>query len=161
MQCLLRGSQNVAQCVGCERLTRDTGDSLRCRFPTSAAAATDCCGAIVPTETVALDSELPVREALTLLENARLTSAPVVDDEAHVIGVATTLALTKALRDSDAEVEDVVEPTLVVNEHLEIVALARLMEERQVERVSIVDDDGRLLGVVSAFDLLRWLRETR
>ncbi len=159
VQCLLRGSLGVPSCRGCARLVEETDDALVCEFPASIDRVDTPCGELVPTDTLALDSELPVRDALAKLEAAGLPSAPVVDDEAHVVGAATVLGLAKAVHDTDAEVEDVVEPTTVVNARLTVLALAHLMEDRRLERLAVVDDEEHLIGVVSVHQVLGWLRE--
>ncbi|GII54232.1 hypothetical protein Pth03_26210 [Planotetraspora thailandica] len=46
-------------------------------------------------------------------------------------------------------------PAITVQPHTSVVSAARIMEERGVKRLPVVDDDGRLEGVVSRHDVLK------
>lgn len=115
------------------------------------------CGELVPDETLVLDAELPAGEGLRLLEQEGLTWAPVVDDNGTLLGLVRVSQIAGLPKDSDAEVEDVVSPTEAARDDLTVPELARLMTDAGLAAVPVTDCEGRLLGVVTAVDVMRWL----
>lgn len=105
-------------------------------------------------ETVAVDIELSVREALAVLSRHRLPSAPVLDDNGCLLGVVTWHDLLALLDRHDAEVEDAMTPAVAAWESMSVEALKQLMLETGAARVHVVDGEGRFLGVVTALELL-------
>ena len=105
-------------------------------------------------ETVAVDIELSVREALAVLSRHRLPSAPVLDDNGCLLGVVTWHDLLALIDRHDAEVEDAMTPAVAAWESMSVDALKQLMLETGAARVHVVDGDGRFLGVVTALELL-------
>jgi CBS domain-containing protein len=86
---------------------------------------------------------------------------PVVDDKDCVRGVITDRdicmgAYTRGQRLSDLTVSDSMSPT-VVSCHLDedVTVVARRMAEHRVRRLLVVDDKGRIQGIVSLNDLAR------
>ncbi|MBL8934519.1 MAG: CBS domain-containing protein [Archangium sp.] len=148
--------QSVPSCLSCQRLHQASTDALVCSVPAGLVEPRGVCGELVPHETVVLDAELPVFDGLRLLQGAQLASAPVVDDNASLLGTVLTSELAALCDSPGAEVEDAIIPVVAVNEHLTILELAQLMDSRDLERTPIVDDTGHLLGVVTALDVVRW-----
>lgn len=106
---------------------------------------------------LALDSELSVAEALAQLEATDATSAPVVDDNQVLVGVVLASTLASLRDDPDAEVDDAMS-TLVMaaTDGATIAEIAHLLAIQEVDRLPIVTGQGRLLGVVTARDVVRW-----
>lgn len=149
-------SQAVERCRSCPRLLSETPSSLVCAFPPDALFPKGTAGELVPSRTIALDAELSAGEARVTLERAGLAWAPVVDDNAQLLGQASVDGLARLAGQGDAEVDDAVQPSIAVNQRLPAAQLAALMVERGLQRVAVVDDDARLVGVVSALELVRW-----
>jgi len=157
VHCALKGdAQDVERCRSCSRLIREGAQALTCSFPPEVLDARGVCGEVLPRESLALDAELPVDEARTLLDRAGLSSAPVVDDNRLLLGVTSVDALAALANEKDAQVEDAIHPTHAVNQRLAILELAAVMDERQLERIPVVDNETHLLGVISALDVERW-----
>jgi CBS domain-containing protein len=91
----------------------------------------------------------------------RNIGAVVVVDGASAVGVFTERDLTKGLLDDkdllDREVGEVMStPVTTVSPADEVVFIFRLMTEKGIRRLPVIDD-GRLVGIVTERDLLRWV----
>ena len=154
LQCPLKDvARAVPGCGSCDRYLAMRADAQGCLIP---GAAGRLCVELAQREPVTLDVELGVREALTVLSGAQLPSAPVLDDNAFLLGVATWHELFAYASRPDAEVEDVMTRALSAHVTTSVEGLRRVMHEHRAPRVHIVDDDGRLVGVVTALELLQW-----
>ena len=117
------------------------------------------CGELVSPTVTALDSELSVVEALAVLEAARVSSAPVVDDNLVLVGLVSTCELHAVAGEDDVEVEDAMTTAVVaVSSRATVAEIAQVMDEHDLDRVPVVNTDGHLLGLVTAMDLVRWFR---
>jgi CBS domain-containing protein len=115
---------------------------------------------LMTTELACCTPETPVREAARLMERHDCGCVPVVEDDEsrRLVGVLT---------DRDVVVRGVahgVSPDTPVRELMsedivtctpedEIAAVERVMMERKVRRVPIVEDRGRCVGIVAQADL--------
>lgn len=114
-------------------------------------------GAQLMSETLPLDSELSGAEALAQLDATDAMSAPVVDDNQVLVGVVQASQLALLRLDPDAEVEDAMSRVIMAaTEGATIAEVAQLMASQQIDRLPIINREGRLLGVVTALDLVRW-----
>jgi CBS domain-containing protein len=92
--------------------------------------------------------------------------APVVDEDGRVIGIVSTLDLSRASADEldpDAALAmtaaDVMTPEVVaVTPETSVTDVAKLMRAQHIHRVLVVRDR-ELVGVVTTFDLLRALTD--
>jgi len=108
---------------------------------------------VMTPEVVAVALRSTHRETVAALLEAKVSGAPVVDDTGRVVGVVTEADL---LHPSDAMAADLMSaPPIMVRPDVSVAAAARIMEGRRVKRLPVVDDHGRLLGIVSRRDLLR------
>ncbi len=166
-----RGARAVTHCLRCPRFERKVGGwgYLECRVPVEAAEGGDLCGELLSPEVNCLDGELEVSKAVIILEVAGVSSAPVLDDNGVLVGIVSTAALARILLEfsefrgfgrgiTPAEVEDAMSTELVtLPQQASVAEAARLMVGRSLERVPVVTDDGHLVGVICAMDLVRWL----
>ena len=151
-----RSGNTVASCLSCARLLESHANTLECLVPRRATGPSDLCGDLVPRETLVLDAELSASEGLALLQAAKLTSAPVIDDNRLLLGLSLASALAALAEDPDSEVDDAITDTVAANERLSVTEVAQVMATRELDRLPVVDDEGRLLGVLTALDVLRW-----
>ncbi len=123
-------------------------------------------------EVLTLPAAMPFTEAMHLIGVAGVHGAPVLDDKGAVIGVLSAMDLLRAteqaydderddgegsdplaqLRSSTAQRLANPDPTWV-SPDASIAEVARVMRETGCHRV-LVGADGRLEGIVTAFDLL-------
>lgn len=103
---------------------------------------------------------VPVSEALMEMTRARFGATAIVDDDLKVLGIYTDGDLRRTLdRELDvhkAKISEVmtaecvtVQPNMLAAEGLKI------MEDREINSLLVVDEDHRLVGVLSMHDLLR------
>ncbi|EXG82457.1 CBS domain-containing protein [Cryptosporangium arvum] len=119
----------------------------------------------------------PVKLIAEQLDFAGISAMPVLDDEADVVGVVSETDLLHKITYQDerdewprllrrhrtdrAKAEGLVArdlmtaPAITIDADASVVDAARLMEKRDVKRLPVVNDTGKLLGIVSRGDLVR------
>jgi len=127
--------------------------------------------------TVRRDADL--HAAAALLSENRISGMPVVDDNNRVIGViseADILMLTGMKREHTfkdilrtilgepvpapvahgSKVENVMSFPPVTSKADDTIAdVAKILDERRIKRLPVVDNDGKLLGIISRADIVR------
>ena len=130
---------------------------------------------VMTTHVVAVRKTATFKEMATLLREQRVSAFPVVDDDNKVVGVVSEadLLAKEAMdvyhpgrvggilhhreKDKAAGItaEDLMTTPPVTTGPRDFVAeAARLMYTRRVKRLPVVDEDGRLVGIVSRADVL-------
>ncbi|GGR84178.1 hypothetical protein GCM10010269_24170 [Streptomyces humidus] len=126
--------------------------------------------------------DTPFKEVVRLLEEHRISGLPVIDGNRRVIGVisGSDLVLRQAREPGSTGVRArcrrllggrarhaaagsrgrtaggvMSTPAVTVRADATVSEAARLMTERRVERLPVVDEDGSLVGIVTRGDLLR------
>lgn len=123
-----------------------------------AAAHAQRCRHLLSEAVLTLDCELPVSVALAQLALVEVTSAPVVDDNHVLVGLVTTRALALLSDEDGAEVEDAMSTGVVsALEGTTVAEAVRLLADHGLDRLPVIDAEGRLVGVVTAMNLLGWL----
>ncbi|MFF3612038.1 CBS domain-containing protein [Streptomyces sp. NPDC002580] len=140
-------------------------------------------GSVMSTDVVRAEFGTPFKEVARLLADHRISGLPVVDEDDHVIGVlsetdllmhqATTpdpyetkhrtglAALTPGTRKQTAKGKArtagmlMTTPPVTVHAHDTVVQAARTMAQRRVERLPVLDEEDRLVGIVTRRDLLQ------
>ncbi|MBM2616399.1 CBS domain-containing protein [Actinoplanes sp. LDG1-06] len=124
-----------------------------------------------------VDAAASYRDVVDLLIENRLSAAPVIDAFQHVVGVVSEADLLRKIEYAGDEeprlfesrkrrgerrksraltVEDLMSaPAVVALSGSSIAAAARQMDQENVKRLPVVDDLGRLIGIVSRADLLK------
>jgi CBS domain-containing protein len=116
--------------------------------------------AIMSSPVVHVAPHATVAQALRTMID-RDIGAVVVVDEVSVVGVFTERDLTRRLLDDeellDREIGEVMStPVTTVNPADEVVFIFRLMTEKGIRRLPVIDG-GLLVGIVTERDLLRWV----
>jgi CBS domain-containing protein len=107
---------------------------------------------IMMRQVVAIPDTLPVTEVAARLHERHLPSAPVVDDEGHVLGVVSELDVLRRPGTTAGEVMSL--EVISVNEDTDVAEVKELFVNRRLRTVPVLAD-GRLVGIVSRADLLR------
>jgi CBS domain-containing protein len=147
-------------------------------------------GSVMTTEVVRVEYGTPFKEVARLLAAHRISGLPVVDEDDKVIGVISEtdlvarqaatpgpyeprrrfafLGLTRGVRRQAATVHArtagrlMTAPPVTAHADDTIVATARTMARHQVERLPVLDEADRLVGIVTRRDLLQvFLRPDR
>jgi CBS domain-containing protein len=107
---------------------------------------------IMTRQVVAIAAALPVQEVAARLHERHVPSAPVVDDEGHVLGMVSELDVLSRPGASAGEVMS--RQVISVNEDTDVAEVKELFVNRRLRSVPVLAD-GRLVGIVSRADLLR------
>jgi CBS domain-containing protein len=100
-----------------------------------------------------LRPEDPIERAADYLLSMGVNGAPVLDDEAHPVGVVS-LAHLLATRVGEQVADRMTRPAIVVRDEQQLEDAARVMVGSGVPRLVVVDTDGRASGVLTALDVI-------
>lgn len=135
---------------------------------------------VMTSEVKSVAPSTPLRAIAATLTSLRISALPVVDVEGVVVGVVSEADLMlKELfgthpshadawlsegelskLDSTIAADLMSSPAITVGPDATLALAAKVMHDRQVKRLPVVDADGRLLGIVTRGDLLAvFLRE--
>ncbi|MFH9955889.1 CBS domain-containing protein [Streptomyces roseolus] len=139
-------------------------------------------GEVMTGEVVQAHPGTPFKELARLLASHHISGLPVVDDDDKVMGVVSQTDLTRrqAARSRTGSGRDRVlralrriahaasasgpaltagglmtSPAVTVHPEQRVVDAARIMERRHVDRLPVVDEEDRLIGIATRRDLLR------
>ncbi|MEW2402867.1 CBS domain-containing protein [Streptomyces sp. NPDC046862] len=119
-------------------------------------------GTVMTTEVVRAEHGTPFKEVARLLADHRISGLPVVDEDEKVIGVISETDLmvrqaqTRAVKARARTAGQLMsEPPVTVRADATIVEAARTMAQARVERLPVLDEEGRLVGIVTRRDLLQ------
>ena len=135
--------------------TLTSGGSGQPTFGGAAAlrGATATVGEVMTADPIRVSPDESVDEAARLLDFHRISGLPVVRD-GRVVGVVSEADL---IGKSGSRVGDVMtSPAITVVETTHLDEVASVLTQRHIRRAPVVDGDGRLIGVVSRSDVLRW-----
>ncbi|MEU4419258.1 CBS domain-containing protein [Actinoplanes sp. NPDC024001] len=129
------------------------------------------------TAVVTVDPSASYRAVVDLLVERRISAVPVVDEALQVAGVVSEADLLRKIEYAGDEKPRLLEgrrrrgerakatvgtaadlmsaPPVVARADMSIAAAARLMDAEHVKRLPVVDDLGRLVGIVARSDLLK------
>ncbi|MET7761363.1 CBS domain-containing protein [Streptomyces sp. NPDC005336] len=91
-------------------------------------------------------------EVSALLARHRINGLPVVDEDDKVVGVITGTDLSEPARTAGQLMS---RPAVTVRPQDTIVDAARSMARHRIERLPVIDEEDRLIGIVTRRDLLR------
>jgi CBS domain-containing protein len=98
--------------------------------------------------------EASAQEAAQLLDQRRISGAPVVDSEGRLIGIITEADIISKVNREGLSVGDIMSHEVtVVGEETPVGEIAQLLTERKIKRVPVVSN-GKLVGIVSRADIV-------
>lgn len=130
---------------------------------------------VMTTKVIALREDADYKEIVTALRRFRVSACPVIDDSGRVIGVVSEADLLMKQTEADLPTglirlswrlaeqtkatavtarQLMTAPAVCIRADEQLSQAARLMRERQVKRLPVVDPGGRLVGIVSRCDVL-------
>ncbi|WP_328946450.1 CBS domain-containing protein [Streptomyces sp. NBC_00250] len=109
-------------------------------------------GGLMTDDVVSAVPATSFKEVAKLLAEHDITGVPVVDDDDHVVGVVSESDLLA--RDELTARGLMTRPAITVHAEETVADAARLMVRRGVERLPVVDEEERLVGIVTRRDLL-------
>ncbi|MGA5316963.1 CBS domain-containing protein [Streptomyces pseudogriseolus] len=120
-------------------------------------------GAVMTTDVVTAAPGTPLGDVIRALGEHRVGGLPVTDEEDRVIGVISTSDLTRPrpVRRRTRTAGDVMSaPAVVVGARATVTEASWLMTGRGVARLPVVDDEERLVGIVTRAGLLQAVPRT-
>ncbi len=102
-----------------------------------------------------------LREAAGMLADRRIGAVVVLDDERHVVGILSERDIVRRLATDGADCLDVpvgdamTGPVTTSDGSDSTKQLMELMTEQRFRHVPVVDDDRRLVGIVSVGDVVK------
>ncbi|MFG2138468.1 CBS domain-containing protein [Streptomyces sp. NPDC048650] len=117
-------------------------------------------GSIMTGDVVAARRETPADELARWLTEFDINGVPVVDADDKVLGIVSATDLARVRRVSGARANPVAALVMSAPAHTiraddSVVRAARLMSASGVERLPVVDEEARLVGMVTRRDVLR------
>lgn len=119
---------------------------------------------IMTRDVVCASEDLELAPLVELVTTRHIGSVPVVDRNGRAIGIVTKSDLVEILLPrtglSPLRARDVMMPlALTLPETATVLQAATLMVLEDIHHVLVVSDSGRLAGLVSTKDIVRWLVE--
>lgn len=120
------------------------------------------------TDVVTVSPTTPLSTVHRLFIEEEIHGAPVVDDDGLVVGIISTLDLSRAFTDEldpDASLAmtaaDIMTPEVVsVAPDARVADVAKVMQDQHIHRVLVVKNR-ELVGMITTFDLLRAFTDER
>lgn len=123
-----------------------------------------------------------INEVMTLLSEHRISGLPVVDGEDRVIGMVTEADILAVAgmkkgftfkdiirhllgeplsgpKRSQRLLDVMTSPAITTGPEADIRDVALTIEEKRIKRLPVVDEQGRLLGVISRADIIKFIGE--
>lgn len=114
---------------------------------------------------VAVPYDSTVDHAISLLIRHRVSGLPVVDQDRRIVGVLSERDLLGLLLEpdlADAPVLDfATQEVMCVRPDDLLVDVVDIFRSMHIRRLPVVDEERRLVGLVSRHDLIRFIREVR
>jgi CBS domain-containing protein len=133
---------------------------------------------VMTTDVVSVREDTPYQKLVEILAERNVSAVPVVDGSQHVAGVVSEADLlhkiefsgdekerhlferrsqrsARAKAHGDLAGELMTAPAVTIEPSASLVAAAKLMDGDHLKRLPVVDDQGRLVGIVSRRDLLK------
>lgn len=130
---------------------------------------------VMTTRVIAVKDSADFKQIARTLREYRVSACPVIDCAGRVVGVVSEADLLHKAAGSDLPVglirlrwklgeeskitavtagQLMTSPAVTVHPDVPVVVAARVMRERRLKRLPVVDADGALVGIVSRVDLL-------
>jgi CBS domain-containing protein len=127
------------------------------------------------TQVISVRKDASFKDMAAMLRSSRISAFPVIDDAGRVIGVVSAgdllvkeavladgtsiLAALRHIREDDKAAgvtagDLMTAPAITIRPDASVVDAARLMYDRRVKRLPVVNAAGRLMGIVSRVDVL-------
>jgi len=97
-----------------------------------------------------------VRDALSLMAEYKIGGIPVVDDNKMLVGIVTNRDL-RFEREMDKRIDEVMtkENLITTNQSTDLEAAAQILQKHKIEKLPVVDKDGKLIGLVTYKDITK------
>lgn len=144
------------------RILRNTDPETRKQINELLKYPKDSAGSVMTTEFVYFDKDITVKDAFERIRKIGLVKETVytcyVTEARKLLGVVTVLEMLVA--DQDERIEDIMETNVIsVNTHDDQEHVARTMSKYDFAAMPVVDNENRLVGIVTFDDAMDVLQE--
>ena len=97
-----------------------------------------------------------VKDALAMMAEYHIGGIPVVDEANHLVGIVTNRDL-RFERHLDKTVDEVMtkENLVTTDQQTDLAAAAQILQEHKIEKLPVVDKEGRLVGLITYKDITK------
>ncbi len=108
------------------------------------------------TDPVTIEAGATVADALAIMEEYHIGGIPVVDGDRKLVGIVTNRDL-RFETDSTRPIEQVMtrENLVTTSQSTDLEEAARILQQHKIEKLPVVDSEGRLLGLVTYKDITK------
>jgi IMP dehydrogenase len=108
---------------------------------------------------VTIHNGRPVRDALAVMENYKISGVPVVDDEGFLVGIITNRDLRFETR-YEIPVSEIMtkQPLVTVPVGTTLDDAKAVLQKHRIEKLLVVDEDGHLKGLITVKDIQKAIR---
>ncbi len=138
---------------------------------------------IMTKKVVTARGDSDIHEVSALLSEHKISGLPVIDEESHVIGMVSEAdILSMAGMDRGHSFKDILRhilgeplprrqeqhraseimssPVITTSPEADIREVAKILESKRIKRLPVVDEENKLIGIISRGDIVRGLSKT-
>ncbi len=109
---------------------------------------------VIVKDVLTISPESSIGEAITIMESYSISGLPVVKDD-KIVGIITHRDI-KAIKNREKKVKEIMTKNVITaKEDITEEEALNLMYENRIERLPIVDDSGKLIGIITLRDILK------
>lgn len=108
-------------------------------------------------EPVTINDNATVADALALMKEFKIGGIPVINDDGALVGIVTNRDL-RFETDYSRKISDIMTPhskLITLSHQTDLAAAAEILQKHKIEKLPIVDDKGRLKGLVTYKDITK------
>ena len=106
---------------------------------------------------ITIQPQATVKNALDIMAEYHIGGIPVVDDAKKLVGIVTNrdLRFEKNMQRPICEIMTVADRLVVTNQQTDMEAAANILRENKIEKLPVVDNEGRLVGLITFKDITK------
>ncbi|HOW40016.1 MAG TPA: IMP dehydrogenase [Bacteroidales bacterium] len=110
---------------------------------------------VMITDPITINPDANVAEALTLMSEYKIGGIPVVDKAGLLMGIVTNRDL-RFENNKKKKITEVMTTKLITTNHkTTLEAAARILQKHKIEKLPMVDDNGKLIGLITYKDITK------
>ena len=113
-------------------------------------------GELMTRNVVTVRPDTSVEMIVALMLDRQISGLPVVDESGAPVGVVSKTDVVRDQFDRGDTEEDEA-PAVTVPESADVLVAAKMMAGGGIHRMPVVNDAGKVVGIVSSMDILGWL----
>ena len=137
---------------------------------------------VMTKDVITVKKNAGLNEAVRLLSENKISGMPVVDEENHVIGIVTEAdilymigiksdhtfkdILTHILgepipkhKNGETVADIMTSPAITTKLDADIREIAKILDEKRIKRLPVVDDKNKLIGIILGANIIRFVRK--